>query len=444
MMSSTVVKKDTASRKRYGSSRAEINEETLLRSSTVVNEDREPIMSHSTVVKKDTASRKRYGSSRAEINEEMNMRRSTVLQQDAPILYMGSEGKRGFQHVYKSNTSSSRRVQTAYKNMIDNGRPRSKLAVRRDKKKRMKIQSLTVVAPSPGHSLSTLVLQNSRPIFYTGTVDDTDLCKKRIPNSISLSVTEHLQVVDTTSGARLMNSCGGDIVFTLIPRQYAIQKIARVNETLMALYALEDTQTVPQLRGKTRIPVPEDDGKYVTVGLKPNRNSTGITDSWPKTLSEHHRKRICRLMSQCEEVAKGYVSSNEMRGLRIAQLLGEWPEIEGVASQPIWGSLACGKNYYLNSHLDDDFFYSLSTLASSNGLRQDIDRYTLDVEVCNYFAFPEQGIAVALRPGDMFLFNPRYYHSLSSRTSSYLNHDVFCLSLYLKTAVVGQNNNTLP
>ena len=44
--------------------------------------------------------------------------------------------------------------------------------------------------------------------------------------------------------------------------------------------------------------------------------------------------------------------------------LGSWPEIEGGALQPIWGSLACGRNYYLNSHLDDDFFYSLSTIAS--------------------------------------------------------------------------------
>ena len=40
------------------------------------------------------------------------------------------------------------------------------------------------------------------------------------------------------------------------------------------------------------------------------------------------------------EHSKGYTPSNEMRGLRIAQLLGEWPEIERGASQPIWGSLA--------------------------------------------------------------------------------------------------------
>ena len=91
-MRSTVVKRDTASRKRYGSSRAEINTETIMWCSTVENKDKmEPIMSHSTVVKRDTASRKRYGSSRAEINMEMNMKRSTLVQDNASMLYFGNK-----------------------------------------------------------------------------------------------------------------------------------------------------------------------------------------------------------------------------------------------------------------------------------------------------------------------------------------------------------------
>jgi hypothetical protein len=46
--------------------------------------------------------------------------------------------------------------------------------------------------------------------------------------------------------------------------------------------------------------------------------------------------------------------------------------------------------------------------------------------------------------GDMMLFNPLYQHCLSSRTSFYKNKDIFSLSLYLKTAIVGKNDNTLP
>ena len=98
----------------------------------------------------------------------------------------------------------------------------------------------------------------------------------------------------------------------------------------------------------------------------------------------------------------------------------------------------------MNSHVDEDFFYSLTTVASEQGLQEDIDRYSMDADVCNYFTFAEQGIAVALRPGDMLIFNPHYHHCcLSLRTSIYESDDVFCLSLYLKTAVVGLNDNSL-
>ena len=68
----------------------------------------------------------------------------------------------------------------------------------------------------------------------------------------------------------------------------------------------------------------------------------------------------------------------------------------------------------------------------------------MDANVCNYFIFAEQGIAVALRPGDMLIFNPMYQHCLSTCTSFYESKDVFCLSLYLKSAIVRKNDNILP
>jgi hypothetical protein len=87
----------------------------------------------------------------------------------------------------------------------------------------------------------------------------------------------------------------------------------------------------------------------------------------------------------------------------------DWPEIEGGAMQPIWGSLARGKNYYMSSHFLDDFLYSLSTIAFIFGLQHDVNKHSrrMDAKVCNYFTFADQGIAVVLRPGDMLIFNPR-------------------------------------
>jgi hypothetical protein len=103
MMCSTVLKKDTASVDVvHGSSRSEINRETIMRRSTVVkNNNAETIMMHSTAVKKDTASYDIvHGSSRSEINGETIMRRSTVVKNDkAAISDFGSAERRGFKHV---------------------------------------------------------------------------------------------------------------------------------------------------------------------------------------------------------------------------------------------------------------------------------------------------------------------------------------------------------
>jgi hypothetical protein len=173
MMSSTVVKKDTASRDiTHGSSRAKINTETIMRHSTVVkNVNLEPIMMSSTVVKKDTASRAiSYGSSRAKINTETIMRRSTVLTKDAASSDIVCTERRGFQHAYGSSTKpSSCRVKEANSLSLRKGSPKSKLAVKRDKQKKKKIESLVVVSSSPVHSLCNSFVLSSRPISCSGT-----------------------------------------------------------------------------------------------------------------------------------------------------------------------------------------------------------------------------------------------------------------------------------
>ena len=54
--------------------------------------------------------------------------------------------------------------------------------------------------------------------------------------------------------------------------------------------------------------------------------------------------------------------------------------------------------------------------------------------------FPRLGIAVALKPGNFLLINALEYHCLSSRCQS--DVDIYCVSSYLKTAIVGGNDTT--
>ena len=90
---------------------------------------------------------------------------------------------------------------------------------------------------------------------------------------------------------------------------------------------------------------------------------------------------------------------------------------------------------FLRAHVDDDFTYSVIQVHVDN-----MD-YSVDDEVVCYFCFPRLGVAVPLRPGDFLLVNALEYHCISSRCNEELN--LFAVSSYLKTAVVGGNDNSV-
>jgi hypothetical protein len=345
---------------------------------------------------------------------------------------------RGFQHTFASGANTSKRTQAAHLMTHNKKSNQSECKKKRDRHKKRKVEALEQVRPSTSKGMDKTFFTSNKPsVFFSGTSEKVPTNAPE--NSVSFSATD-LQVVDTVKGCQ-MKLANNDVVFLLIPREAAIDQMTYVKDTVSSLFNLEQAKKNPEKRGKKRIPVAEDDGKHTTVGLKPNRGSKGIVDSWPANFAGKDKKQIMKLMKGCENVAKDYIASDEMRGVKSAREAAGWKQI---GEQQIWSSLACGKNYYLNSHTDEDFFYSITTIVSNHGLKTEIDRYELDAQVCSYFVFAEQGVAVALRPGDMLLFNPLYQHCLSSRTSECVNKDIFCLSLYLKTAVVGKNDNTLP
>ena len=92
-------------------------------------------------------------------------------------------------------------------------------------------------------------------------------------------------------------------------------------------------------------------------------------------------------------------------------------------------------NVHANSHIDDDAFYAIVTAHILNV------KYDYRQDIVAYFCFPCHGVAVALRPGDVIMFNPRINHGLSSRC--YLADNVITTGMYLKTATVGLNNNSV-
>jgi len=106
-------------------------------------------------------------------------------------------------------------------------------------------------------------------------------------------------------------------------------------------------------------------------------------------------------------------------------------------SAKIFGGIAFGTNVFLQCHTDQDFTMSMSQVFVKGK-----PHYHLDDDVIVYFCFPTLGVAVPLRPGDYLLFNPLIPHCISSRCKQ--EDEIMCVSMYLKTAIVGLNDNLLP
>jgi hypothetical protein len=222
--------------------------------------------------------------------------------------------KRGCSHLYNNTkTTSSLRVVAAHKGTIKYGAPRNYYAKRRGRKKRKKINALQKVVPSRHHVINLEKQSPNRLIFFSGTSRRS--VPNNIPNSIVYSAITNMKVIDTIGGA-WMNSNSGDTVFVLIPRKNAILKLSHVEKTLQSLRAIDRSKRCAEKRGKRRVPVPESkQSNYVTVGLKANRGCAGILDSWPHKMEAIDKDRVIKFMNACQEVASGYIQSDELRGI---------------------------------------------------------------------------------------------------------------------------------
>jgi hypothetical protein len=91
---------------------------------------------------------------------------------------------------------------------------------------------------------------------------------------------------------------------------------------------------------------------------------------------------------------------------------------------------------FLCCHTDADFTMSISQVFLKGK-----SKYHLNDNVVVYFCFPTLGVAVLLCPSDYLIFNALIPHSISSRCK--FDNEIMCVSIYLKTAIVGLNDNDL-
>ena len=66
----------------------------------------------------------------------------------------------------------------------------------------------------------------------------------------------------------------------------------------------------------------------------------------------------------------------------------------------------------------------------------------MNSNIIKYFSFDNR-VTVAIRNGDILIFNPTVKHCISSKTDQYKEEDVYCISHYFKTLLSSRNNNSI-
>ena len=231
----------------------------------------------------------------------------------------------------------------------------------------------------------------------------------------------------------------------------------RMNQDYAAVLRLEASHdrkygrnniTVRNAKNKTRRALHGRHTKpmYLCPGVKVQRGRPGVVNSRPEHIATEDWNALIDMIVSMEKATRPYLDPYMIRGIHKAKQSIGWkvmqPECideksnkdsQQTDSPLIWQQAAFGRNVMLNSHTDQDFSLSCITVF------WDKKTYTCSDEIVQYFVFPEDGIAVALRPGDILLFNPCVPHCASSRCESDLG-DIVLASFYLKSALVGGND----
>ncbi len=183
---------------------------------------------------------------------------------------------------------------------------------------------------------------------------------------------------------------------------------------------------------------------YACVGPQVSRNSKCVLDNPPlmDNLPIDHWESLVWLMKRAERCASTLADHQVISHLYHTKKAVPFKTFSSTAcksptfSSEYFSGIAFGTNVFLHCHTDADFTMSITQVFLKGR-----SKHHLNDDVVAYFCFPKLGVAVPLRPGDYLIFNALIPHCISS--CSKLDDEIMCFSVYLKTSIVGMNNNDL-
>ena len=364
-------------------------------------------------------------------------------------------------HVFaKSTRPSSIRTQAASVAYIELPVHKKKVwhrRNRRSKKKLRKQQNLLTEVIVPTAIKQNLVsesdIENEIVVVDGGEDGNPSI---RPPDGLKwrcLSVLggNHLYVADETDPCRGLTFARVDsasaLPFIRLPRQQSLDIIDSISmkDIVCALEECEKLKKTSVTRSDGKR-IFGDYGKsvmYTCVGVQVSRNSPEVLNfnAVMEKLPECHWHVLMKLMRHAEYCFEAIADNEVISHLYHAKQVVPFktmtmPFSSHKSALKYYGGLAFGCNVFLRCHTDNDYTMSMAQIHLKGK-----DKYKIEDDVVVYFCFPTLGVAVPLRPGDFLLFDALIPHCVSSRCRQ--AEEILSIAMYLKTSVVGMNNNQL-
>jgi len=281
-----------------------------------------------------------------------------------------------------------------------------------------------------------------------------------------------LQVIDTIHGG--VHYFNKKLSFILVPRSESIG-MKDPKSFISSLSKLEKTRpNLSSNRGSSRNVFFEiETSNYVDFGVGVCRGMTGLYIKQSSVLNDKIMKPIHRALSFIHHISEKYIPKSLLKslnkGLNDIDLepfdsLLSYKEMKfqkkssfyninapiqsshlNGKSHSFMPSTSFGRNNALSMHIDDDSFLSIVHVQCRYDLKNCSNgksKYSLQSDIVKYFTFDDK-FSVALRSGDILIFNPVIPHCISTSTDQYSSHNVYCISHYLKSKIIGRNNNSI-
>jgi hypothetical protein len=183
-------------------------------------------------------------------------------------------------------------------------------------------------------------------------------------------------------------------------------------------------------RGKTKV---ADYKHYVCAGFRKDPLGKDVSKyAYKPTVNPETCDALDDELAWCSEqleaISRRAFARKDLKSFRALQSKFGLPrvgdDVHGVATQ-----FAIGLNYSSLNHTDDDFFYTTLAVARKSGPPPTTETERL---LLQFFCFPDYGIAIPLREGDILVFNPLVGHGCSNPRTA----DSLIFSCYVSSKTV--------